>query len=151
MTTQKEPTKVYIVDDSLTIRAMMDTLIAKDRHLEICGMAGDAETALEDIAWFMPEIILLDLALPGMDGLAFLDALRKQPLAPKVIIVSSSAKPATSICGKAFRKGAIACFDKAKLVANAKELIDLLDEVHEGEIHAARYSGRAITLPAIYS
>lgn len=150
MVQEKKPSRVYIVDDSLTIRAMMDTLIAKDRHLEICGMAADAETALENIDYFLPDIILLDIALPGMDGLALLDAIRRHPHHMKVIIVSSSAKHATAICGQSFRKGAIACFDKSKLIVDAKEFIALLDEVSEGELHAQRYSDHAVTLPAIY-
>jgi len=150
MAQEKKPSRVYIVDDSLTIRAMIDSLIARDRRLEICGMAADAETALENIDYFLPDIILLDIALPGMDGLAFLDAVHQHPHHMKVIIVSSSVKHATAICSTAFRKGALACFDKSRLIADAKEFIALLDEISEGELHAARYSDHAVTLPAVY-
>jgi two-component system chemotaxis response regulator CheB len=98
MATQKPRTKVYVIDDSLTFRAMLDTLVSRDDDLEICGMAADAETALDDINGSQPKIILLDQTLPGMDSLAFLDALKDHWHGTNVIMISSSGENGIEVC-----------------------------------------------------
>jgi chemotaxis response regulator CheB len=142
-------TKVYIVDDSLTIRAMMETLIARQTDMDVCGIAADAETALRDIPYYLPDIILLDLNLPGMDGLAFLEEISGHWHHMDVIVVSSAAKQGAPVCDEAFARGAIACFDKARVIASSRELIELLHEVRDGKIYPARHLGNAVTLPAM--
>jgi chemotaxis response regulator CheB len=145
-------TNVYIVDDSLTIRAMMQSLIEQDDTFEVCGLAANAEQALGDISTAQPEVILLDLALPSVDGLTFLDRVQElihDPWAAmKVIVVSSSAKHDAPICSDAFRRGAAACFDKARVCAQSAEFMSLLREVSQGDIHRTNHPSDAITLPA---
>jgi two-component system chemotaxis response regulator CheB len=148
MVKQKPRTKVYVIDDSLTFRAMMDTLVSLDDDLEICGMAADAETALDDIDWYQPNIILLDQTLPGMDSLAFLDALKDHWHGSNVIMISSSEDQGIEVCHMALGKGAIACFDKGRLITRAHEFITLMDEIRDGEIHPAWHEGQAVTLRA---
>jgi two-component system chemotaxis response regulator CheB len=146
MANRKLKTQVYIVDDSLTIRAMMETLIARDEDLEICGMAANAETALEDIDYYLPDIILLDLALPGMDGLGFLEAIREHWHPMQVIVVSSSAKQGSDVCHKALSSGAIICFDKSKIIAKAREFLALVEQAASGEIDMEQNYSDAVTL-----
>lgn len=146
MVEKKRRTKVYVVDDSLTFRAMMDTLVSRDDDLEICGMAADAESALEDIEWYQPDIILLDQTLPGMDSLAFIDALKAQRQKPHVVMISLSGDQGMQVCRTALDKGAVACFDKSRLVRSANEFITLMDEIREGEIHPDWHQGKAVTL-----
>jgi chemotaxis response regulator CheB len=147
MATHDTKTKVYLVDDSLTIRALMEMLISRDANLQICGTAANAEIALEEIETFFPDIVLLDLNLPGMDGLAFLDVLRDHWHATAVIIVSSAAKQGSAVCDLAFNRGAIACFDKSKMVQEADKLISLLEDVGDGTLSAHLHQSAAITLP----
>jgi two-component system chemotaxis response regulator CheB len=147
MVTKNNNTQVYIVDDSLTIRALTETLIERDEELEICGMAASAEAALDDIDYHLPDIILLDLALPGMDGLGFLAAIREHWHPMKVIVVSSAAKPGSDVCTKAMRLGAIACFDKSRIIAKARDFLRLLDEVASGTIGQEPPYSDAVTLP----
>jgi chemotaxis response regulator CheB len=145
-------TNVYIVDDSLTIRAMMQSLIEQDDTFEVCGLAADAEQALDDISSMQPEIILLDLALPSVDGLAFLDRVQElihDPWAAmKVIVVSSSAKHDAPICDDAFQRGAAACFDKARVCAQSEDFMSLLREVSQGTVYRAHHLSEAVTLPS---
>lgn len=147
MVTERRKTQIYIVDDSLTIRAMMDMLIGRDEEIEICGMAADAETALEEIEQLMPDVVLLDLAFPGMDGLAFLDAIRGHWRAMQVIIVSSSAKHGAAACDLAFNRGAIACFDKSKLMTEWREFLELIEEAGAGHGLLTIHDDDAVTLP----
>lgn len=142
--------KIFIVDDSLTIRAMMDTLIAREDDLDVCGAAASAEAALDAIAYALPDIILLDLALPGMGGLQFLDAIHDHWHHMRVVVVSSAARPGAAICEEAFHRGAVACFDKARVIASSRELVELLHEVADNDIHPAHYGAKAVTLPFVH-
>lgn len=138
--------RVYIVDDSLTIRAMMETLIARNQDLEICGMAANAETALVDINRHLPDIILLDMALPGMDGLAFLEAIQNHWHPMHVILVSGAAKRCSETCIAALDRGAMACFDKSKIIAMADEFLALMEAAATGKIDTKRTYSDAVSL-----
>ncbi len=146
MEQKKRRTKVYVIDDSLTFRAMMDTLVEQDEDLEICGMAADAETALEEIDWLQPDIILLDQTLPGMDSLAFLDALKTHWHGTHVVMISLSGEQGMEVCQMALDKGAVACFDKSRLIRNSGEFITLMDEIRDGCIHPDWHENKAVTL-----
>lgn len=146
MEEKKKRTKVYVIDDSLTFRAMMDTLVGQDEDLEICGMAADAESALEDIDWLQPDIILLDQTLPGMDSLAFLDELKQHWHGTHVVMISLAGEQGMHVCQMALDKGAVACFDKSRLIRNSREFITLMDEIRDGEIHPGWHEGKAVTL-----
>lgn len=151
MVDKKKRTKVYVVDSSVTFRAMLDTLVSRDDDLEICGMAKDAETALEDIEWYQPDIILLDQTLPGMDSLSFLDALQKQWHGTHVVMISLSGDQGMNACRMALDKGAVACFDKSRLIRSANEFITLMDEIRGGELHPDWHEGKAATLGDLHS
>jgi chemotaxis response regulator CheB len=151
MAKNRKNIQVYIVDDSLTIRAMMETLIARDDNLDICGMAANAETALDDIDYYLPDIVLLDMALPGMDGLGFLEAIRDHWHHMHVIVVSSSAKQDADICRKALQRGAIACFDKSRIIAKAREFLRLVEEAATGSINYDPPYSDAVTLQPLES
>ncbi len=122
-------THVYVVDHSRMMRDIVEMLVAADRSYEICGTAADAESAIEDIDYAQPDLLLVELDLPGMDGLAFLDAIRGHWKPMQVIIISRSAKAGSTLCSVAFNHGAAACFDKCKLINNWRELFHLMDEV----------------------
>jgi chemotaxis response regulator CheB len=140
-------THVYVVDHSQPVRDLIATLVAADRGYEICGMAADAESALQDIDRAQPDIILVELDLPGMDGLAFLDAIRGHWKPMHVIALSRSTQPGTSRCSLAFIHGIKACFDKGKLINNSRELSYLMDEVRADTGLMSVQDPSAATLP----
>ncbi len=79
---------LLVEDDPLTVRLLCHYL--KDEKVEVIPVAG-AEEALEKMATVEPDLVLLDIILPGMDGFQFLEQLRKQGQAVKapVIVISS--------------------------------------------------------------
>lgn len=133
--------KVLIVDDSLTIRAMMEQVISQDAECEVVGIAADVETARALMRGTRPDVITLDLAMPGIDGLHFLDELADRRHAP-VMVVSSATKDGTVAADEAIAHGADACFDKAKVISDVQRFIRLLKK-------AARRKNRRALQPAI--
>ena len=79
---------VLVIDDSLTVRAIIEQLLESDKDFRVVGSADSVAAAREMIDKFVPSVIILDLAMPGIDGFAFLDELAGHPHAP-VLVVSS--------------------------------------------------------------
>lgn len=120
--------RVLVIDDSLTIRAMVEQLIEKEAGCRVVGVASDVPTARRMMIELMPNVVTLDLAMPGIDGIQFLDELRGQMHAP-VIVVSSSTNEGAEATKVALDHGAAACFDKTRIVCESSRLIKLLKNV----------------------
>ncbi len=106
---------VLVIDDSLTVRAIIEQLLEGEQDLRVIGSADSVPAARDLINKFIPSIITLDLAMPGTDGLAFLDELAGQPHAP-VLVVSSLTTPGSDSEAQAIEHGAQGCFDKSQLL-----------------------------------
>ena len=117
--------RLMIVEDSLTIRAIIESICERADDCQVVGFANDAEAARALMPDCLPNVIALDLNLPGVDGLEFLAELAAIPHAP-VIVVSSSTTRGSKIIAEAQKLGAVGCFDKAFLVQEADRLVRLL-------------------------
>jgi two-component system, chemotaxis family, protein-glutamate methylesterase/glutaminase len=83
------PIRVLIVDDSAFTRKVLREMLGKAEEVSVVGTARDGLDALERIAELAPDVVTLDLVMPGLDGVGVLHALRR-PGAPRVIVVSAS-------------------------------------------------------------
>lgn len=117
--------RVLVIDDSLTIRAILGSILGRHSDIEIVGMASDVEEAKHYLEERHPDVITLDLALPGIDGMDFLHELAEGPHAP-VLVVSSSTPDKSEKAKTAIKAGAFACFDKARLVHDAARFVKVL-------------------------
>ncbi|SNY70211.1 response regulator [Paractinoplanes atraurantiacus] len=81
--------RVLIVDDHPAVRRGLRTFLELAGDLEVVGEAADGPTALELIAETGPEVVLLDMVLPGMDGVEVLRELRRRELPARVLVVTS--------------------------------------------------------------
>jgi DNA-binding NarL/FixJ family response regulator len=81
--------KVYIVDDHPFVREGLKTFLGTQSEIEICGEAGDGETALKQMIQIQPDIAIIDLHLPGMGGIELTRAVKEAGLFTQVIILSS--------------------------------------------------------------
>jgi len=79
---------VLIVDDHDGFRAGARALLEAD-GFEIVGEAADGESAVEQVRRLRPQVVLLDVQLPGVDGFAVADQLAAEPSAPAVVLISS--------------------------------------------------------------
>jgi chemotaxis response regulator CheB len=117
--------RVVVVDDSLTIRAMLEEIIAREPGYEVVGVAPDVKTARTLINKFHPDLITLDLMMPGVDGLQFLDEMSIYQHM-RVIVVSSLTTADASIGEKLMARGADAWFDKGKIVSQGRAFMKLV-------------------------
>jgi len=117
--------RVVVVDDSLTIRAMLEEIIAREPGYEVVGVAADVKTARALIAKFHPDLITLDLMIPGVNGLEFLDEMSVYQHM-RVIVVSSLTTAGAKIGEQVVARGADAWFDKAKIVSQGRAFMKLV-------------------------
>ena len=118
--------RVLIIDDSLTIRGILEHIVGRDPECEVVGLASSVESAREIMANTRPNVITLDLGLPGMDGMAFLDELKAASQHAPIIVISASTRDKNDTSRDALARGAVACFDKASVVTDARRLVGLL-------------------------
>ena len=83
--------KILIVDDSFVMRALLRGIVTSDPDLEVAGEATNGLEALQQIRGIAPDLVLLDIEMPHMDGIECLKRLRLLSKVP-VIIVSSVAQ-----------------------------------------------------------
>jgi two-component system chemotaxis response regulator CheB len=110
----KKPIRVLIVDDSSVVRHTMSEVLSSDPEIEVMATAGDPFIAVERIAREVPDVITLDVEMPRMDGLTFLQKLMAQHPIP-VIIVSSLAERGSQTAWRVLEAGAVDIIAKPKL------------------------------------
>ena len=127
--------RVLVIDDSLTIRGIMESILGRHSDIHLIGLASDIEEARHYLEERQPDVITLDLALPGIDGMQFLEELSKGPHAP-VLVVSSSTSDKSEKAEAAIKAGAFACFDKARLVQKAPRFVKVLRRAADERLKA---------------
>lgn len=123
----KKPIKVLIVDDSALVRKIFTEELSKDPEIEIVGSAPNPIIARDKIVQLKPDVLLLDIEMPEMDGLTFLEKLMKHYPMP-VIIVSSLAKESSKVALKAIELGAAEVMAKPGSSYSVKDMSEQLIE-----------------------
>ncbi len=106
--------KVLIVDDSALIRSVMNAIISKQPDMEVVGVAPDPIVARDLIKRTNPDVLTLDVEMPRMDGLDFLEKLMRLRPMP-VVMVSSLTERGSEITLRALELGAVDFVTKPKL------------------------------------
>jgi len=123
------PISVLIVDDHPVVRRGLRVLLEVQDGIEVAGEAGDGATALALDAEHAPDVILLDLKLPGMDGIAVLGELRARDSAARVLVLTSATEPASA--SLAVRSGAAGVLYKD---VDPDALVRAIRSVHDGHL-----------------
>ena len=105
------PVRLLTVDDSATMRSLIRHALRDDRRIEIVGEAGDATQARELIKALNPDILTLDVEMPGMDGLSFLGHLMRLRPMP-VVMISAETRRGAGAALDALALGAVDCVGK---------------------------------------
>jgi len=110
----------------------MAQLICKQPELFVCGEAGNAEQALESIRMLRPELVLVDVTLPGKPGLEFIKDLAT--LFPEVLVLVVSMHDESLYAERALRAGARGYLMKS---AGGEELIKAIRQVFTGQVYVS--------------
>jgi two-component system, chemotaxis family, protein-glutamate methylesterase/glutaminase len=122
-----QPVRVLVVDDSALMRKLIPQMIETDGSIHVVGTAMDGNFGLKKIAELKPQVVTLDLEMPGMDGLEMLKEVMRRHRLP-VIVVSSHSTKGASITLKALSLGAFDFVAKpadvtSRMQESARELI----------------------------
>ena len=123
----KTPVRVLVVDDSALMRKLIPQMLASDESIEVVGTAMDGNFCLKKIEELKPNVVTLDLEMPGMNGIDTLkEIMRRHPV--PVIVFSSHSIEGASVTMKALGLGAFDFVPKPKdtsahMAETSKELI----------------------------
>jgi two-component system chemotaxis response regulator CheB len=120
--------RVLIVDDSVVVRKIISDTVVTDPDIEVAGIARDGRIALQKIPQVKPDIITLDITMPGMDGLETLTEIRKQYPRLPVIMLSALTERAAAITLDALALGAN---DYVTKPSNSIDLADLIQRISD--------------------
>ncbi len=110
----KKKIRVLIVDDSAVVRQTLEELLSSDEAIEVMGTAHDPFIAAEKIRHEIPDVIVLDIEMPRMDGITFLQKIMSQHPIP-VVICSALAAQGCDTTLKALEYGAVEIIEKPRL------------------------------------
>lgn len=110
--------RVFVVENHVDFRRVVQILIAREKDLTPCGEADSAEEALDMILETSPDLVLIDLSLPGMSGTEFIKVLKDR--CPKSSCVILSGHHEREYADQALEAGALGYIVKS----NAEEILE---------------------------
>ena len=134
-------TRVLVVDDSAAMRALFSGILENAKGVEVCGVASSAAEARDMITDLKPDVLTLDVEMPVMTGMEFLEEIMEERPMP-VIMLSSIAQAGSGTATKALELGAVHCFPKPlrttpeEFDATVAKLGDIVIRAANGELNA---------------
>jgi len=119
--------RVLVVDDQPLFRAGLCSLLAGDPHLQIVGQAAHGLECLQLVPTLEPEVILLDLRMPELDGVQTIRRLRELGCPARIVVLTTFDED--QLVFEALREGALAFLLKD---ATAEDIVDAIREAAEG-------------------
>lgn len=138
-----DPLRVLIVDDSAFMRRMLREILQREPDLDVVGVAADGLEALEMVRALAPDIVTLDLIMPGLDGLGFLRAQQHRGAVPAIIVSILDEEDAHALT--ALELGAIDIVRKPGSVATTTVFDMAADLIEKIRIYARERYGLMIS------
>ena len=132
----REKTRVLIVDDSASVRQILTSILTEDPEIEVMATASDPFAAARRLQDELPDVIILDIEMPRMDGITFLRKIMAQRPIP-VIICSSLTVEGSDLMFEAFEAGAVDIVPKPK-IDTRQVLLECSSRLREAVKSAAR-------------
>ncbi|NOY72145.1 MAG: chemotaxis response regulator protein-glutamate methylesterase [Gammaproteobacteria bacterium] len=133
--------KVLIVDDSALVRNLLTEILSSDANIEVVGTAQDPIVARQKIKDLNPDVLTLDIEMPRMDGITFLEKLMRLRPMP-VVMISSLTENGAEVTLQALEYGAVDFVSKPKidlvhgLQEYAKEIIEKIKSAAKANVKA---------------
>jgi two-component system, chemotaxis family, protein-glutamate methylesterase/glutaminase len=142
---KKSPVRVLVVDDSALMRKLIPQMLSGDDSIEVVGTAMDGNFCLKKIDELKPNVVTLDLEMPGMNGIDTLKEIMRRSPVP-VIVFSSHSTEGASVTMKALGLGAFDFVTKPKdasahMAETSKELIAKVKAAAECKLKPRIMSG----------
>jgi two-component system chemotaxis response regulator CheB len=115
-----KPIRVLIVEDSATAQRLLEEIINGDSRLEVAGAAASGEKALSIIDSIRPDIVTMDIRLPGIDGIETTKRIMKRRPTPIVIVASVSSTEHARVSIEALKAGALSVVEKPRGLASGE-------------------------------
>ena len=138
--------RLLLADDSVVMRQLLSQALGQDPELEVAAVAANGRIALERIPQVQPDVVLLDIVMPELDGLQTVAAIRSTDRKIPIIMVSSITERGASVTLEALSLGATDYWPKPKDtggIEGAKECVrrELIPKIKA--LHAARHGRRS--------
>lgn len=133
--------RVLIVDDSAVIRKLLEKIFSSCADIEVVGTASDPYIARDKLVQLKPDVMTLDVEMPRMDGISFLEKVM-QHFPTRTIIFSSLAKSGSETYFRALEAGAIEIMEKPSIDVSqsletlSKDIIEKVREVSKARVNA---------------
>jgi DNA-binding NarL/FixJ family response regulator len=122
--------RILIADDNDMVRHGLRGILLSEASWEICGEARDGIEALRKARELMPDLIILDISMPGLNGLEVANLLRQEVTAAKILVISQH--DPIVLLPRAVEAGAHACVDKGRIGTTLLPTIKGIRGVSEG-------------------
>jgi len=135
------PIRVYLVDDHAVIRAALKSLLDRREGFEVVGQGADARRAIDEFAILRPDVVLLDITMPGLSGLDAIERIHKA--CPRTRVVMLTHHEEQTFVEQALRAGADGYLSKD---SDATELALAIEAVYAGDPYVSpRVSSRLVS------
>ena len=147
--------RVLVVDDSAAMRALFCDILDNAKGVTVCGTAKNADDARDQLKKLKPDVLTLDVEMPGKSGMEFLEEVMATRPMP-VIMLSSITQAGTGTARRALELGAVHCFPKPlhtsreEFDATVRQLGDIVLKAAAGELKPGGAGGEASTGAARY-
>ncbi|MAE27352.1 MAG: response regulator transcription factor [Planctomycetota bacterium] len=128
MTSTSQPIRIFLIDDQALVRAAFRSFLCQNDRFEVVGDAGDARGGIEEVEKLRPDIVTLDITMPGLSGIDAIPRLRK--VHPRVKILMLSHHEGDSLVEQALREGAEGYLSKD---SDPAELSLAIEAVYRGD------------------
>lgn len=127
-----EPLRIFLVDDHVLVRDGLAALLSKQAGFEVCGQASDGQSAVLGFDELQPDVTLMDLQMPGLDGAGAIARIRERHPDARILVLSTY--DTDTDVEQALRAGALGYLLKD---AELDELVRAIYEVHAGRNYIA--------------
>lgn len=124
----KQSTSIVLIDDQAIVRAAFKSLLERNPHFQVVGDAGDARSGIELVEKLKPDVVVLDITMPGLSGIDSVGPLKKA--SPHTRVLMASQHEGTKFVQQALQAGADGYLSKD---SEPEELALAIDSVRRGD------------------